>query len=234
MPAEEGTENKEEGADVIETIQELSSLPRHWMDVTADASLSCSTAKAGNGPELLLDGNVETFWQSDAQLPHTITLEFQRRMKLKSLCLYISLAEDDSYTPLAFSIRFGTYRDCLQLLRGVNLDCPNGWVVVPLVDPNLADVTDTTLNTRDAPPLRTHILEVVITKNAQTGKDCHVRQISVYAEADLQRHAPTVHSSSEAMGFLENFGSADAQHNSPAQLMKAGPSVPPRTVFSLC
>ena len=53
-----------------------------WMEIGKRASWFVSTAKPGNGVELMRDGNNNTYWQSDGNQPHLIDVKFNRRMRL--------------------------------------------------------------------------------------------------------------------------------------------------------
>lgn len=39
-----------------------------------------TSAKPGNGVELLRDGNKDTYWQSDGTQPHLVDIQFQKKM----------------------------------------------------------------------------------------------------------------------------------------------------------
>lgn len=49
------------------------------------AAWSVTSAKPGNGVELLRDGNKETFWQSDGSQPHLVNIQFQRNVGMNHL-----------------------------------------------------------------------------------------------------------------------------------------------------
>lgn len=41
---------------------------------------SVTTAKPGNGVELLRDGRDDTYWQSDGSQPHLVNIQFQKKV----------------------------------------------------------------------------------------------------------------------------------------------------------
>lgn len=41
---------------------------------------SVTTAKPGNGVELLRDGREDTYWQSDGAQPHLVNVQFQKKV----------------------------------------------------------------------------------------------------------------------------------------------------------
>jgi anaphase-promoting complex subunit 10 len=42
-----------------------------------------TSAKAGNGVELLRDGNKDTYWQSDGTQPHMVDIQFQKKVHIQ-------------------------------------------------------------------------------------------------------------------------------------------------------
>ena len=42
-----------------------------------------TSAKPGNGVELLRDGNPNTYWQSDGTQPHLVDIQFQKKMHVQ-------------------------------------------------------------------------------------------------------------------------------------------------------
>jgi len=138
-------------------------------EVGSGAVLTISTAKSGNGVEQLRDGNLETFWQSDGATPHTINIQFSRKMSVSKVCLYMDYTVDESYTAKKISIRSGTTQHDLVDISAVELHEPVGWCQINLKSEN-----------SDGEPLRTHLLQVRILSMHQNGKDAHVRQLCVY------------------------------------------------------
>lgn len=69
---------------------------------------SISSCKPGFGVEQLRDNNLETYWQSDAQQPHSINIQFQRQQLISDVSLYLDFRQDESYTPQKISIKAGT------------------------------------------------------------------------------------------------------------------------------
>ncbi|KAL8456095.1 hypothetical protein Emag_000088 [Eimeria magna] len=80
-------------------------LKRSWREVGGLAFWTLSSAKEGNGVEALRDNNSQTFWQSEGQAPHTITLQFPKEIKLARVDLLVSLQQDESYTPKRVQIK---------------------------------------------------------------------------------------------------------------------------------
>lgn len=129
---------------------------------------SVSTAKPGNGVELLRDGNVKTFWQSDGAQPHLVNIQFQKKMRLQQVSLYTDIKLDESYTPQRISIRAGNSFHDLRELKVMEISEPNGWVNISLQD-------------RDSEEdLRAYFVQLAVLSNHQNGRDTHIRQITIY------------------------------------------------------
>ena len=57
-----------------------------------------------------------TFWQSDGQRPHTITVQFHQRTEISGVALYLNHPADESYTPEVIRVLAGTtYHDLHQV-----------------------------------------------------------------------------------------------------------------------
>ena len=50
------------------------------VEIGGQAVWSVTTAKAGNGVDLLRDNKEDTYWQSDGPQPHLISVQFQRKV----------------------------------------------------------------------------------------------------------------------------------------------------------
>ncbi|XP_058831134.1 anaphase-promoting complex subunit 10 isoform X2 [Topomyia yanbarensis] len=64
------------GANVCPTTEERSGNVR---EVGSQAVWSLSSCKPGFGVEQLRDNSMETYWQSDGQLPHLVNIQFPRK-----------------------------------------------------------------------------------------------------------------------------------------------------------
>jgi anaphase-promoting complex subunit 10 len=155
-----------------------------------DASWSLSSAKPGNGIEQLLDGNHETFWQSDGTQPHTITIQFYKKTKLTDIYVQFNYKSDESYTPLQLSVRIGSGYYDLQEIQVVDLREPEGWVRIPLALPPLdgprALFRQDSASIRDKSYggavdfIRTYVVQIAVMCNHQNGRDTHVRGIKLF------------------------------------------------------
>ena len=171
------------------------------------AQWSVTSAKTGNGVDLLRDNNLETYWQSDGSQPHLVDIAFPHKVALGQLHVYIDYKHDESYTPSRVIVRAGTDANTLREIRVVELDEPTGWIVIPFepppgpsldaAPPAPADAGGARV-LRDAPvalaerllasmPLRAFCVQLAVVSNHQNGRDTHIRQVRVYAPFSEQR-----------------------------------------------
>ncbi len=61
----------------------------HTREVGGQAVWSVTSAKAGNGVELLRDDRDDTYWQSDGAQPHLVSINFSKKVLL-DFSIYIS------------------------------------------------------------------------------------------------------------------------------------------------
>ena len=74
----------------------------------AGGKISNIIASSGFGVEQLRDDSVETYWQSDGQLPHLVNIQFKRKTTVSDVQVYTDFKLDESYTPSKISVRCGT------------------------------------------------------------------------------------------------------------------------------
>jgi anaphase-promoting complex subunit 10 len=141
-------------------------------ELGSDAVFTISSSKPGNGVEQLRDNSLETYWQSDGQFPHFINIQFLRKVSINKICLYLDYSLDESYTPKKIAISHGASLHDLVDLTTVELNEPNGWIVIELNDPNFGVEEEQQC-------LRTHLLQVKVLAMHQNGRDTHVRQIKI-------------------------------------------------------
>ncbi|XRB10064.1 anaphase-promoting complex subunit 10 [Pycnococcus provasolii] len=101
-------------------------------EVGSLASWAVTSAKTGNGVDLLRDNNLDTYWQSDGSQPHLIDVTFPHKLALGEVHIYTDYKHDESYTPSRVVVRAGTDANNLREIRVVDLYEPSGWVVIPL------------------------------------------------------------------------------------------------------
>lgn len=76
--------------------------------------------------EQLRDNCMDTYWQSDGQLPHLVNIQFQRKTAISQIYIYTDYKLDESYTPSRISIRSGTHFNDLQEIEIIDMVEPTG------------------------------------------------------------------------------------------------------------
>lgn len=145
----------------------------------------------GFGVEQLRDNCMDTYWQSDGQLPHLVNIQFQRKITINRIYIYTDYKLDESYTPSRISIRSGTHFNDLQEIEIVDLCQPTGWVVIPVKD------------MRDK-PIRTFMIQIAVISNHQNGRDTHMRQIRI--------HSPVMEGRQCAIDTMGTFSSEQSRY----------------------
>jgi anaphase-promoting complex subunit 10 len=142
-----------------------------------------------HGVDGLFDRRIDTFWQSDGALPHAIQGQFDQRMHLLEVQLYVSYDEDESYTPQSVVVRAGTHAHDLQEVYACVFEQPQGWQRILFLAP------------RDDPPrlqenvwladtnVDAFLIQICLCANHQHGKDARVRGMRIVAAATPPMHA---------------------------------------------
>ncbi|XP_010924286.1 anaphase-promoting complex subunit 10 isoform X2 [Elaeis guineensis] len=159
---EEDTAGKLTGSQHLEVDDDL-------REMAKKAAWSVSSCKPGNGVLALRDDNLDTYWQSDGAQPHLVNIQFQKKVKLQLLVLYVDFKLDESYTPSKISIRAGDGFHNLKEIKTVEFKKPVGWVHIPLSG---TDPRETFIHT--------FMLQLAVLSNHLNGRDTHVRQIKIY------------------------------------------------------
>ena len=164
---------------------------RFVREIGDEAVWSVTSSKPGNGVELLRDGSLKTYWQSDGAQPHYINCQFQKKANVCEVAIYADFKLDESYTPSKLVIRAGnSYRD-LKDVASATLHEPQGWVRVKTtrVDKDSKDKkqkrNDSVQLERESmeAPIRAFFVQICVLQNHQNGRDTHVRQVHIYSPA---------------------------------------------------
>ena len=139
--------------------------------------------------EQLRDNNVETYWQSDGQLPHLVNIQFKRKTTISNVEVYTDYKLDESYTPSKISVRCGTNFNDLQEVEVVELNEPAGCITIPL----LKDFNEK--------PVRSFMVQIAVMNNHQQGRDTHLRQVRI--------HSPVEEKFVTSADFTPVFSTAD-------------------------
>ncbi|CAG7871820.1 anaphase-promoting complex subunit 10 [Brassica rapa] len=165
--ATESSESEEEGK--IRGGNDKLIVDDDLREMGKNAAWSVSSCKPGNGVNTLRDDNLETYWQSDGLQPHLINIQFQKKVRLQLVALYVDFKLDESYTPSKISVRAGDGFHNLKEVKSVELVKPSGWVSISLSG---TDPRETFVNT--------FMLQIAMLSNHLNGRDTHIRQIKVY------------------------------------------------------
>lgn len=157
-------------------VESLQSLAKQRREVGASAVWTLSSSKEGNGVVQLRDDNMETFWQSDGVVPHTITLQFQTKVRISDVALFLDYKSDESYAPEIVEVRGGVHLQDLREIVRVQLKEPVGWVRIPL------STTESSGKRLDF--VYTSSLQIAILQMHSSGKDTHVRQMKVFTAGE--------------------------------------------------
>ncbi|VAI62501.1 unnamed protein product [Triticum turgidum subsp. durum] len=101
-------------------------------EMAKTAVWSVSSSKPGNGVASLRDDSLDTYWQSDGAQPHLVNIQFQKKVQLQHVVLYVDFKLDESYTPNKISIRAGDGFHNLKEIKTVELSKSVGWVHISL------------------------------------------------------------------------------------------------------
>ncbi|CAN3367963.1 hypothetical protein DICA3_F14026 [Diutina catenulata] len=201
-------------------LAELESL--QLLDLSPLANWKLSSAKQGCGLEQLREDSPDSFWQSDGSNgnsnpnanpaalannhlphPHTITIQFAKKVSLERISIFTNFLLDESYTPSKIRIMAGS---------------SDGW--------DLAEVCTVTFNKpvgwshiifngiRDDGVLKCFIVKIVILANHQDGKDSHIRAIRCFGKKTVQSTRALTAVSSAATGVGPNDFLKDLSHMS--------------------
>lgn len=69
---------------------------------------------------------MESYWQSDGQLPHLVNIQFPRKTLISQICIYSDYKLDESYTPSRIAIRVGSHFNELREIEIIDLCEPSG------------------------------------------------------------------------------------------------------------
>lgn len=212
----------------LEEIEQL-----QLLDLSPLATWKLSSHKPGYGLAQLRDDSPLTYWQSDgsagnnmeqgntdvSQLshPHSVTLQFLKRVSLERISIFTNYHLDELYTPLRIVVMAGgSYWDLTHVCH-IDLDKPMGWLHI-VFDKARADGL-----------LKCFVVKLIIVANHQDGKDSHIRAIRCYgkklgfldlpapqAETELldQQTARILGNVNDVIGFNTGFQSIELSSES--------------------
>ncbi|KAL0231919.1 hypothetical protein PCE1_002916 [Barthelona sp. PCE] len=131
-----------------------------------DFIVTCSTCHREHLPANLLDRDPQTYWKSDARMPHSINIFLPHIYSIKAVSLYLNVFSDKDYSPNVLLLRYGDHpSEMMQYGQGV--DCPvnkKGFVTI-----YTEGITCSSL-------------QVVIPSNFENGRNSIVRELRIFGE----------------------------------------------------
>ena len=155
------------------------------IDLTSLGTWVASSEKEENSIKNVLNNDINTYWQSDGFLPHSIEVKFDKLTKLNNILMFFSNKMDQSYSPSFIKIYGGTHELDMVLLKSLKIKNIEGWINLFFYSDSLDNkihVTDDLKNYNSLktgyiynPPIDIKILKINIFSNQQKGKDSHLR-----------------------------------------------------------
>ena len=129
-----------------------------FRDVTKEAIWSSSSAQNGFGIEHLFDGQKETFWQTDALLPHQLFAVFSKQTFISTIQIYVNQL-DDNYVPLICEISIGSGPSCMVSLGTFTFSVGTGWNTFSIQKETVAIVISIQKNVKEGRNSRIRLLK---------------------------------------------------------------------------
>lgn len=160
-----------------------------------------SSCKTNHGVQHLRDLEFDTYWQSEGQQPHLISVRLPVEMHFSFLRFYIDEPSDESYTPERISVRVGTNEHDLREVINEDIKeltkLPDATWVYCSLENKSTDLNDTENQapkvSREPYPddpennnpqnsyLKAYFVQLAIISNHQNGRDTHIRQVQVFS-----------------------------------------------------
>ena len=132
----------------------------NFRDISKSALWTVSSTKGGYEISSIFDGKKDTFWQSDSVPPHFICAQFSKKTYISKLSIYLSIQNDETYTPSEILIFIGDDPTRLIEFSKEDISQFQGWAEINL-------------------EISTIFLKIEITKNHQGGRDSRIRLIKL-------------------------------------------------------
>lgn len=187
----------EKGLQLLENLQLL--------DLSPLANWKLSSYKQDFGLSQLRNDSSNTYWQSDGsngpntsnasnnQLanPHSITIQFSKKVSLERISIFTNYSADESYTPSKIQILAGNSDGWdLSEVCTVNFNRPIGW----------SHIIFNAIR-RDG-VLKCFVVKIVILANHQDGKDTRIRALRCYGKKTASKKLLSAEDTTEFAGEI--------------------------------
>uniref|UniRef100_A0A8R1HYX6 Anaphase-promoting complex subunit 10 n=1 Tax=Caenorhabditis japonica TaxID=281687 RepID=A0A8R1HYX6_CAEJA len=142
--------------------------PHDYKDITAEAYITLSSVAHSGGVDELLAESADMAWRTNEKTPHKMLLTFQKKTDIAFIMLYLDHERDESYCPSEMKVELGWGTNDWWYVGYRRILKPKGWVRIPLHD-NLNH------------PRRCMVVQLTVTKNHESGRDCVIRHLRVIA-----------------------------------------------------
>ncbi|CAI5450040.1 unnamed protein product [Caenorhabditis angaria] len=148
--------------------------PEKYRDITSDGFFTLSSCSPGFGVHELLNDSHDKWWKTNQNLPHQIWVEFQKKVDVKYLMLYVDYKQDESFCPAELKIELGWSRNDIFYTKHKSCIKPQGWVRLDLA------------NRETRRPNRCMFLMLTVLANHEGGRDCNIRHFRVISPSKPQ------------------------------------------------
>ncbi len=140
------------------------------VDLSMDCVWQTSSTKTPHNVYNLIDGDSATYWQSDAEQPHLITVSLAASHVVTHIAMHLDYTLDTNYTPEIVTVRTALAPYLFSDVAELQLTEPVGWQLVDLTKEETMD---------GARGRWVRHVQFLISENHHGGKDCHVRQVVI-------------------------------------------------------
>lgn len=195
-------------------LEELESL--QLLDLSPLANWKLSSYKQGYGLPQLRDDSPDTYWQSDGSNgsnqnnsaimnnelcnPHSITIQFSKKVSLERISIFTNYSLDESYTPSKIKILAGSSDGWdLNEVCTVNFSKPIGWSHIIFN------------GIRSDGVLKCFVVKLIVLANHQDGKDSHIRAIRCFGKKSSNSNRFTLERSPPQSENIHSFSSHQSE-----------------------
>eukprot|EP00055_Hartaetosiga_balthica_P012823 m.63511 g.63511 ORF g.63511 m.63511 type:complete len:210 (+) comp8073_c1_seq2:57-686(+) len=146
-------------------------------DIGDIGAWTLSSCKAGCGIDKLRNTDAGTYWQSEGEQPHIVTVEFMKKTEISAISVYVDFEQDESYTPQQITIKIGNHGHDMRDVKVIQAGEATGFLVIPL-------------GATEKDSIKTFVVRLEVNSNHQNGRDTHIRMMRIHPpeKTTLPRH----------------------------------------------